>query len=171
MEGQWKVFNKRMIKGIEFKRDGFLIDVILQNCITRDVLFGASMTKETLLETIEKGVVVLYSKSRGMRWLKGEISGDYLKVVNITLNCEKNQLLIVVLPISAGACHKKDKKGNTKSTCFYRTLLEVNVMEINGKYYRIKNREKEEVEFYFGYGWLSSDELFNLRRINPCCVP
>jgi phosphoribosyl-ATP pyrophosphohydrolase/phosphoribosyl-AMP cyclohydrolase len=90
MQDRWKVFNEGMIKSIRFERDGFLVDVILQNCITRDVLFGASMTKETLSETIEKGVVVLYSKNRKVRWLKGETSGDYLKIVSMTLNCERN---------------------------------------------------------------------------------
>jgi phosphoribosyl-ATP pyrophosphohydrolase/phosphoribosyl-AMP cyclohydrolase len=59
------------IEKVKFERDDFLVDVILQNNATKEVLFGASMSEETLRETIEKGLVVLYSKSRKTRWFKG----------------------------------------------------------------------------------------------------
>jgi phosphoribosyl-AMP cyclohydrolase len=171
MEKQWKVFNKKLVKRIRFEREGFLIDVILQDCITGDVLFGASMTRETFLETIDKGIVVLFSKSRKERWVKGETSGNYLKVVSIMLNCEKNQLLIQVLPIGDGVCHKRDKKGKSKRSCFFRSLLKVEAVEIGGKYYRIKSGTKEGVNYYFDYGWLTQEELFNLRQIDPRYAP
>lgn len=171
MQDQWKVFNKRMIKSIRFERDGFLVDVILQNCITRDVLFGASMTKETLLETIENGVVVLYSKNRKVRWLKGETSGDFLKVVSMTLNCEKNQLLVQVLPIGEGVCHRKSRNGKAKASCFYRLVAKVNIIEVNGKYYQIRNRRQKEVKLYTGYGWLSENDIFKLRQTDYRFAP
>jgi hypothetical protein len=80
-------------------------------------------------------------------------------------------LLIQVLPIGEGVCHKKDKNDKARPACFYRELLEVNAIEIGGKHYRIKNRTKKEVNFYSGYGWLSQEELFNLRQVDVRQAP
>lgn len=100
-----------------------LVDVILQNVHTQHVLFGASMDAAALSETLETGFVVLYSKSRKERWIKGETSGDKLRVVGIFLSCEKNQLLIQVIPIGSGVCHMKDEKGVGYATCFFSKIM------------------------------------------------
>ena len=134
MNVNWKVLDREMLARVKFSsdlhRDGTnapnLIGVILQNYLTKDVLYGASMSQETLTETIEKGLVVLYSKSRKCRWFKGETSGDRLRVIKIFLNCDNNQLLIQVIPLGQGVCHEKDGNGKNKSTCFSKLLLEAN---------------------------------------------
>lgn len=110
-----------------FHRDGTeapdLVDVIVQNWLTKKVLFGASMSQETLKETMVTNFLVLYSKSRKGRWLKGETSGDKLGVVGIDLNCNCDTPLVQVIPLGEGVCHEKDSYGKTKSTCFNKTLL------------------------------------------------
>lgn len=171
MKNQWEFFSGRLLKKVRFEREGALVDVILQNYITKEVLFGASMSKETLEETIEKGVVVLFSRSRRKRWLKGETSGNFLKFVNILLNCEKNQLLIQVLLVSKGVCHKTNNDGTAKPSCFYRLLATKEIVEIDSRFYRAKNGKKEEVCFYVPYGWLSVNELFELRQKDPRYAP
>lgn len=171
MKNQWKFFSSRLLKKVRFEREGGLVDVILQNYITKEVLFGASMSKETLEETIEKGVVVLFSRSRRKRWLKGETSGNFLKVVNILLNCEKNQLLIQVVPVGRGVCHKINNDGIAKPSCFFRLLATKETVEIDNRFYRVKNGNKEEVSFCVPYGWLSADELFELRQKDPRYAP
>jgi phosphoribosyl-AMP cyclohydrolase len=132
MKTQRIALNSEMLVKVKFgpalHRDGSkapeLISVILQNYLTQEVLYGASMSQEALTETIEKGLVVLYSKSRKCRWLKGETSGDMLKVIKIFLNCDNNQLLIQVIPLGQGVCHEKDENGKSKPTCFGKLLLE-----------------------------------------------
>lgn len=132
MKMSQKVLDEAMLAKIKFSpalyRDGSvapeLIGVILQNYLTKEVLYGASMTREALEETIENGLVVLYSKTEKCRWLKGETSGDKLKVVKIFLNCNCDQLLIQVIPLGQGVCHEKDSSGKTKPTCFSKLLLE-----------------------------------------------
>lgn len=132
MNMQWKVINKELLAQVKFgpglHRDGTktpdLISVILQNYQTKEVLYGASMNKFTLAETIEIGLVVLYSKTAKDRWLKGETSGDKLKVVKVFLNCNSDQLLIQVIPLGQGVCHEKDASGKTKPTCFSKLLFE-----------------------------------------------
>jgi len=132
MKTKGKLFDKEVLKLAKFERalhrDGTvapdLIEVILQNYKTGQVLFGASMSRETLEETLKTGFVVLYSRSRKGRWLKGETSGDTLKVVKVFLNCDNDQLLLQVIPQGEGVCHEKDERGIAKPTCFSKVLLE-----------------------------------------------
>jgi phosphoribosyl-AMP cyclohydrolase len=133
MKRQQKNLDTEMLNEVKFRpalhRDGSiapdLIGIILQNYLTKEVLYGASMTKETLKETLERGLVVLYSKTEKVRWLKGETSGDKLRVVKIFLNCNNDQLLIQVIPLRQGVCHEKDANGKGKPTCFGKLLLEI----------------------------------------------
>jgi len=115
-------FDEKVLEKVMFERDGYLVDVILQNFFTKAVLFGASMRREDLQETIEKSMVVLWSKSRRIKWIKGEVSGNYLEVVEIILNCEENQLLMKVIPRGRGVCHTTDKRGRHRRTCFYKAF-------------------------------------------------
>ena len=171
METEWKELSKKLIKKVRFEREGLLVDVILQDYLTKEVLFGASMTKETLWETIEKGIVVLWSRSRRKKWLKGETSGNFLKAVRIFLNCEKNCLLIQTLSVGKGVCHKTDKNGNNKPSCFYRLMAEKEIIEVDGRWYRVKNGKKEKVIYDEIFGWLSDEELFELRQKDPRYAP
>lgn len=98
-----------------------LISVILQNFVTKQVLFGSFMSKENLIETMETGYVILFSRSRNKRWFKGETSGDKLELISIKVNCNCDQLLIEAKPVS-GVCHKKNDDGNSYPTCFFREL-------------------------------------------------
>jgi phosphoribosyl-ATP pyrophosphohydrolase/phosphoribosyl-AMP cyclohydrolase len=133
MKMQLKTFDVGVLRKIKFSpdlhRDGTrapnLIGIILQNYQTKEVLYGASMSREALEETIQKELVVLYSKSRKCRWLKGETSGDMLAVKKIALNCNNDQLLVQVIPLGQGICHEKDESGQAKETCFSKTLLEL----------------------------------------------
>lgn len=127
-----KLYAEKLLECVKFEkalyRDGSLapelVNVILQNQGDGKVLFGASMSKDTLNETLETGFAVLYSRSRKCRWLKGETSGNKLKVVSIYLNCDNDQLLIMVVPQGEGVCHETDEKGKYKPTCFSKLLLE-----------------------------------------------
>jgi phosphoribosyl-AMP cyclohydrolase len=120
--------NELMLQfGKSFHRDGTeapdLMDVVLQDCDNKEVLFAASMSWESFEETLKTGIVVLYSQSRKCLWLKGKTSGDELKVREIFVNCEQNCLLIKVQPKGGGACHVRDNNGKTMKSCFYRKLF------------------------------------------------
>lgn len=101
----------------EFKlnKDG-LIPVIVQDYITADVLMLAYMNKESYNITIETGVMTYYSRSRSELWIKGETSGHYQYLKEISLDCDNDTMLAKVSQIGA-ACHT----GNT--SCFYTNLF------------------------------------------------
>jgi phosphoribosyl-AMP cyclohydrolase len=119
-----KFIDKKVMGKVRFERDNFLVDVILQDYITRENLFRGSMSKDTLEETIESGLVTLYSRSLKKKWLKGEGSGDLLRIVRIQLNCMDDTLNIEVKSLGEGVCHEHDENGKARASCFYKLLFE-----------------------------------------------
>lgn len=101
---------------IDFTKVNGLVPVIIQNYKTGDVFMLGYMNEEALQKTIKTGWVYFWSRSRKKLWLKGEESGNKLKVKEIYLDCDKDTLLINVELIGKNVCHT----GNR--SCFYTKL-------------------------------------------------
>ncbi|WP_245625865.1 bifunctional phosphoribosyl-AMP cyclohydrolase/phosphoribosyl-ATP diphosphatase HisIE [Marinifilum fragile] len=63
------------------------------------------MNKESYEKTIETGKVTFYSRSKQRLWTKGEESGNFLNLKDLSLDCDKDTLLIKVDPVGP-VCHK-----------------------------------------------------------------
>jgi len=92
------------IDDIDFEKGGGLVPAIVQDTKTLQVLMLAYMNKAALDETIESGEATFFSRSRGGRWRKGETSGNRLKIVSITPDCDNDAILLRVEP-QGPACH------------------------------------------------------------------
>jgi len=113
-------------------RDGHqVVPVVLQDVESGDVLFIGYANEEAFQATIERGSAVLYSTSRNVLWHKGATSGDVLELVDVRVNCEQNSLLYRVRKAGSGACHTKDAKGDTRPTCYYRTVVDTNQLRFS----------------------------------------
>jgi len=100
-----------------------VIPVVVQDCRNKEVLILAYANEQALRETLEKGVVVFWSTSRGEIWVKGETSGCVLKIKEVRVNCEQNSLLYLVeAGKKTGACHVEDENGRFRESCFYRKI-------------------------------------------------
>ncbi len=99
-----------------------LLPVIVQNYITKEVLFLAYVTPETLKKSIELKEAVFFSTTRKEEWHKGKTSQNFLELKEIRVNCEQNCLLFLVIPKNQGVCHTKNSKNEYRTTCFYRIL-------------------------------------------------
>ncbi|MFN2364253.1 MAG: bifunctional phosphoribosyl-AMP cyclohydrolase/phosphoribosyl-ATP diphosphatase HisIE [Halarsenatibacteraceae bacterium] len=105
---------------VEFDKRG-LVPAILQDINTGQVLMLAYMSKESINKMVETGKATFYSRSRQELWLKGETSGNYQLVKEISLDCDGDSILVKVEP-EGPACHT----GN--QSCFYREFYrEANV--------------------------------------------
>ncbi len=93
-----------------------LVPVIVQDYRTKQVLMLAYMNEEAFRQTLLTGRMTYFSRSRQQLWLKGETSGHYQFVKQISLDCDNDTLLARVLQVGA-ACHT----GNT--SCFYRDVV------------------------------------------------
>ena len=94
-----------MLKMDELKFDEKgLIPAIVQDAYTGEVLTLAYMNRESLLRSVRDGLSCFYSRSRGELWLKGETSGNYQHIVDITADCDGDALLVRVKK-DGPACH------------------------------------------------------------------
>ena len=60
-------------------------------------------------------------------WHKGATSGDVLDLVEVA-NCEQNSLIYKVRKAGTGVCHTKDEAGQTRQTCYYRAVEDVETL-------------------------------------------
>ena len=94
-----------MIQPEELKFDSKgLIPAVVTDAVTKRVLMVAYMNMESLKISMEKELCCFYSRSRQELWLKGETSGNYQHIVSITTDCDRDTLLISVIP-DGPACH------------------------------------------------------------------
>ena len=91
------------IEELKFDEKG-LIPAIVVDADTKKVLMQAYMNAESLKITMEKNLACFWSRSRQELWVKGETSGNYLHVVSITADCDRDSLLIVA-KADGPACH------------------------------------------------------------------
>lgn len=101
----------------KFDDRGLLTAVVIEHQ-TRDVLMVAFMDAEAISRTKTTGLAHFHSRSRGRLWLKGETSGNTMKVLSIRVDCDQDALLLEV-EAHGPACH------TGAVSCFYR--------QINGK--------------------------------------
>jgi phosphoribosyl-ATP pyrophosphohydrolase/phosphoribosyl-AMP cyclohydrolase len=71
----------------------------------------AFMNREALRETLQRGRVVFYSRTRQKLWEKGETSGHTLQLVSVAADCDRDSLLVRAHAMGP-TCHR-----NTV-TCF-----------------------------------------------------
>lgn len=113
----WRLDFLKKMENINFQKIKGLIPAIIQEEKTGEVLMLGYMHKEALQKTIKKGFVFLWSRSRQKLWLKGEGSGNKLKVKNIFTDCDGDALLIQVKLIGKACCHAG------KKSCFNKRLF------------------------------------------------
>ncbi len=113
------------VKWEELKKNSEgLVPVIVQDYKTREVLMMAYMNEEAYLNTLKSGRMTYYSRSRKQQWLKGETSGHFQHVKEMTADCDKDTILAKVSQIGA-ACHT----GNY--SCFFNEIMKKEYDESN----------------------------------------
>lgn len=96
---------------IDFKKGNGLVPVIIQDDVTLQVLMLGYMNEEALIKTEKEKKVTFFSRSKNRLWTKGETSGNFLYVKEITADCDNDAILIKADP-AGPVCHT----GNT--SCF-----------------------------------------------------
>lgn len=94
-----------------------LIPAIVQDSTSGEILMFAFMNEQALEKTLTTGKAHFWSRSRNKLWLKGETSGEVLKVNGVKTDCDQDVVVVEVTPQGRGAaCH------TGKKSCFYRTV-------------------------------------------------
>jgi phosphoribosyl-AMP cyclohydrolase / phosphoribosyl-ATP pyrophosphohydrolase len=96
---------------INFNKGNSLVPVVIQDNNTLQVLMVGYMNEEAFKKTQEEAKVTFFSRSKNRLWTKGETSGNFLIVIEITTDCDNDALLIKVNP-TGPVCH------TGKKSCF-----------------------------------------------------
>ena len=117
------IFSKEEIENLDWEKSNGLIPAIIQDHETLQILMLGFMNQEALQRSIEAQKVTFYSRTKKRIWQKGETSKNFLHIIEIKVDCDKDSLLI--LSKSEGnTCHLgknlalKQKKGNKKKFLF-----------------------------------------------------
>ena len=98
---------------MDYSKLNGLIPAVIQDNATREVLMVGFMNQEALDRTIESGFATFFSRTRGTLWMKGETSGNKLKVERVLVDCDDDTLLVLVTRLGDGnVCHTGER------TCF-----------------------------------------------------
>jgi phosphoribosyl-AMP cyclohydrolase / phosphoribosyl-ATP pyrophosphohydrolase len=80
-----------------------LLPVIVQSTDGQVMMTGFT-DKQALAETFKRGNVCFHSRTRNKLWMKGENSGNVLKLVKIRTDCDRDALLATAVP-AGPVCH------------------------------------------------------------------
>ncbi|MFX3618082.1 MAG: bifunctional phosphoribosyl-AMP cyclohydrolase/phosphoribosyl-ATP diphosphatase HisIE [Sporolactobacillus sp.] len=89
---------------IKFDEKG-LVPAVVQDAQSKEILMLAYMNKESIEKSLESGETWFYSRSRQELWHKGATSGNTQKIVDWSVDCDSDTLLVKVIP-AGPACHK-----------------------------------------------------------------
>ena len=103
--------------GIDFGKAGGLVAGIVQDAGTGNVLMLGFLNEESWAKTQQTGFVTFWSRTRNKLWMKGETSGNRLRVLSAATDCDNDALLFRVEVEGDGlVCHE----GTV--SCFTRSL-------------------------------------------------
>ncbi len=118
---------------IDFKKGDGLVPAIIQDNITLQVLMVGYMNEEAYDQTVREGKVTFFSRSKNRLWTKGETSGNFLIVKEITTDCDNDALLFMVDP-AGPVCHtgRQSCFGDEASKGFVYQLENIINQRIDG---------------------------------------
>lgn len=89
---------------LDFTKLNGLIPAIIQDNKTNKVLMLGFMNQEAYEKTVREKQVTFFSRTKNRLWTKGEESGNFLDVVEITPDCDNDTVLIKANP-RGPVCH------------------------------------------------------------------
>ena len=129
------MFSKRT--SIEQVEEGFelapkfdssgLIPVVTTDIDTGELLMHGYMNEEALKNTLAKGQMHYFSRSRQIQWHKGASSGFFQNVKELLIDDDQDALWAKVEVLGGASCHVGYR------SCFYRKI--------------VSNEEKVQLEF------------------------
>lgn len=101
---------------IDFEKMGGLTPAMVQDAKNGEILMLGFMNAESYARTLSTGYVTFFSRTRNKLWMKGETSGNRLKVLAASTDCDNDALLFKVQVEGDGlVCHEGTRSCFTKN--------------------------------------------------------
>jgi phosphoribosyl-ATP pyrophosphohydrolase/phosphoribosyl-AMP cyclohydrolase len=92
---------------IDFAKAGGMVAGIVQDARSKEVLMLGFLNEESYRNTLDTGFVTFWSRTRSKLWMKGETSGNRLRVISASTDCDNDALLFRVEVEGDGlVCHE-----------------------------------------------------------------
>lgn len=92
---------------LDFEKMSGLLPAVVQDAGNAEVLMVGFMNRQALEQTLQIGYVTFFSRTRGQLWMKGESSGNRLRIVSALTDCDRDTLLLRVQVEGPGVvCHR-----------------------------------------------------------------
>ena len=92
---------------IDFAKTDGLVPGIVQDNATGEVLMLGFLNQLSYAKTLESGFVTFWSRSRQKLWMKGETSGNRLRIVSAATDCDNDTIVFKVVVEGDGlVCHE-----------------------------------------------------------------
>ncbi|WP_028866029.1 bifunctional phosphoribosyl-AMP cyclohydrolase/phosphoribosyl-ATP diphosphatase HisIE [Psychromonas aquimarina] len=98
------LMNKEQLNSLDWAKVDNLMPVVVQNRTSGKVLMLGYVNQESLAATLESGKMTFFSRTKQRLWCKGEESGNFLNVLEISTDCDNDTLLAIVEPVGP-TCH------------------------------------------------------------------
>jgi len=126
------------IDELNFDKMGGLLPAVVQDINTKLILMLGFVNKEALQKTIDTGLATFYSRSRKSLWTKGETSGNFIKVIEIATDCDKDSLIFKSIP-TGDVCHLG------RYSCFEEEkIIDENFIDYLQNFIRLRKKEAPE---------------------------
>ncbi len=107
---------KKFAKSLRYSADG-LLPVVVSDTAGTGVLMLAYANSEAVALTLITGKAHFFSRSRNRLWMKGETSGNVMRVVSVWADCDRDALQYrAEVGGSGNACH------TGRRSCFVRSF-------------------------------------------------
>jgi phosphoribosyl-ATP pyrophosphohydrolase/phosphoribosyl-AMP cyclohydrolase len=91
---------------MDYSKLAGLVPAVIQDSENAEVLMVGFMNEAALALTRSTGFATFFSRTRNKLWMKGETSGNRLKVVDIFVDCDDDTVLVKVIREGDGnVCH------------------------------------------------------------------
>ena len=101
---------------IDFQKMDGLVPGMVQDAKTGEILMLGFLNEISYQKTLESGYVTFWSRTRNKLWMKGETSGNRLRVVSAATDCDNDALLFKVEVEGDGlVCHEGTVSCFTKA--------------------------------------------------------
>jgi len=103
---------------IDFEKMDGLVPGVVQDDVSGEVLMLGFLNPESYAKTLDSGFVTFWSRTRQKLWMKGETSGNRLRVISAATDCDQDSLVFRVVVEGDGlVCHE----GTV--SCFTKAIL------------------------------------------------
>ncbi len=115
---------------LDFEKMNGLLPAVVQDARDGEVLMVGFMNRDAFEQTRTKGYVTFFSRTRNELWMKGESSGNRLRVVSAQTDCDRDTLLVRVEVEGHGVvCHRGTRSCFTESI----SVLKDEELSVRGK--------------------------------------